>query len=300
MLQFRPLTIEDKPQADRCTAQINDRICEHCFTDLFIWKDHYDTQICFFGDFMLIKMATFPEKKQMYLAPIGTGDWNEVLTALEQDAEERGIPFVMCCVTERMIQEIEQACPGRYAISDFSDGADYIYAAEKMMTLAGKKMQSKRNFVNRFKKTYDGRWSYEPITEENKDEAFAFHLHWCATGDNCPNGSMYSGETCAVSLALNNREALGMQGGILRLDGEVIAFTMGCPVSEDTFVVQLEKAEASVPGAYPMINQLFAQHQLEGYAYVNREDDLGLEGLRKAKLSYHPDLMGRKYLAVKK
>lgn len=110
---------------------------------------------------------------------------------------------------------------------------------------------------------------------------------------------MYSGETCAVSLALNHREALGMKGGILRLDGKVIAFTMGCPVSHDTFVVQLEKAEASIPGAYPMINQQFVQHVMEGYTYVNREDDLGLEGLRKAKLSYHPVMMGKKYMAVK-
>lgn len=300
MLQFRPITLEDKPQADRCLARINDRICEHCFADLFIWKDHYDTQICFYKDFLLVKMATFPEKKEMYLAPIGTGDWKEALDVLEQDAQERGIPFVMCCVTERMKDIIEQTCPERYAFEENRDSADYIYSAEKLMTLSGKKLQSKRNFVNRFKKNYEGRWSYEPITDENKEEAYQFHLHWSQQDGNCPNGTMYSGETCAIVLALNNREALGFRGGILRLDGNVIAFTMGCPVSEDTYVVQLEKAEASIAGAYPMINQQFAQHTFEGYTYVNREDDLGMEGLRKAKLSYHPVMMGTKYVAVRK
>lgn len=299
MLPFQPVKLEDKGRADQYLSKRNDRICEHCFTDLFIWKDHYDTQICFLDGFLLVKMATFPEQTPMYLAPIGEGDLKQVLLALEADAQERSIDFILCCIPESMIPEIEEVLPGRYTIQDFPDGADYIYAADKLQTLSGKKLQSKRNFVNRFKKTYEGRWSYEELTDENKQEAYQFHLHWCETGDNCPNGTMYSGETCAVSLALDNREVLGMKGGLLRLDGKVIAFTMGCPVSEDTYVVQLEKAEASIAGAYPMINQQFAQHQFDGYTYVNREDDLGLEGLRKAKQSYHPVMMGKKFMAVK-
>lgn len=299
MLPFKPVSLEDKEKADICSAKQNYRLCEHCFTDLFIWKDHYDTQICFWNDYMFVKMATFPEKEQLYLAPIGEGDLKAALLTLEADAEERGIDFVMCCVPEQMIDKINAVLPERYTFTDNPDGADYIYEAEKLMSLSGKKMQSKRNFVNRFKKNYEGHWAYEELTDANKQEAFDFHIHWCQTGNNCPNGMMYSGETCAVSLALNNREALGMKGGILRLDGKVIAFTMGCPVSNDTYVVQLEKAESSIAGAYPMINQQFAQHNFKGYTYVNREDALGIEGLRKAKLSYHPVMMGKKYLAVK-
>lgn len=300
MLAFKPITLEDKADADACTSQHNYRLCEHCFTDLFLWKDHYDTQVCFRDGFMFLKMATFPDKTPLYLAPVGAGDLRAAILALEEDARERGISFAMCCVPEPMIAEIEAVLPERYDFSESVDSADYIYDAEKLATLSGKKLQSKRNFVNRFQKNYEGRWSYEDMTDDNQQEAYAFHLHWSQTGDNCPNGTMYSGETCAVSLALNNREALGMKGGLLRLDGKVIAFTMGCPVSDDTYVVQLEKAEASIAGAYPMINQQFVQHNCTGYTYINREDDLGMEGLRKAKLSYHPVMMGKKYLAVKK
>lgn len=298
MLQFRPITLEDKPQAERCLAHVKDLICDYCFADLFIWKDHDDTQICFYKDFMLVKVTPFPKKEPMYLAPIGTGDWKEALDVLEQDAKERGIRFVMCWVTESMKNMMEQIYPERYVFEDNRDIADYIYSADKLMTLSGKKMQSKRNFVNRFKKMYEGRWSYEPITDENEEDAYRFHLQWCGQNGSCPNGAMYSGETCAISLALHNRKALGFHGGILRLDGNVIAFTMGCPISEDTYVVQLEKADASIAGAYPMINQQFAQHTFEGYTYVNREEDLGMEGLRKAKLSYHPVMMRKKYTAV--
>ena len=299
MLSFNPITLEDKTKADFCLAKHNYRICEHCFADLFIWKDHYDTQICFADGYLFVKMATFPDKVPMYLAPIGAGDLKAAMLRLEEDAQARGIPFAVCAIPEPMIAQIEAALPGRYTFTDVVDSADYIYSAEKMMTLSGKKLQSKRNFVNRFRKTYDGRWSYEALTDANRQEAYQFHLHWCETGDNCPNGTMYSGETCAVALALDNREALGMKGGILRLDGAVIGFTMGCPVSEDTYVIQLEKAEATVPGAYAMINQQYAQHNCAGYAYINREDDLGLEGLRKAKQSYQPVQMGKKFLAVK-
>lgn len=300
MLQFKSLTLEDKTTADICAAQHNYRICEYCFTDLFIWKDHYDTQVCFQDGFMLIKMATFPDKIPMYLAPIGKGDLKAAVLALEADAQERGTAFTLCCIPEPMIDQLESAFPGQFDITDSVDSADYIYDAQKMMTLSGKKLQSKRNFVNRFKKTYEGRWSYEEMTDDNKQEAYDFHLHWCESENNCSAGMMYSGETCAISLALNHRKALGMKGGLLRLDGAVIAFTMGSPVSEDTFVVQLEKAEASIPGAYPMISQQFLQRNCEGYTYINREDDLGMEGLRKAKLSYRPIMMGKKYLAVKK
>ena len=104
----------------------------------------------------------------MYHEIMGSNDVKRVMLDLEADAEERGIPFTLCCIPEDMIAEFEAVLPGYYMISDYIDGADYIYDVSKMATLSGKKLQSKRNFVNRFKKTYEGRWSYEPITDENK------------------------------------------------------------------------------------------------------------------------------------
>ena len=302
MLEFLPFTIEDKEIVQRYTSQNNYRICEYCFTDLFIWKDHYDTQRCFHDGFMFIKMQTFEEKQTMYLAPIGQGDLKQALLLLEEDAQERGIPFILCGTPEPLVEKIEEVLPDRYTFTDVESSSDYIYLSEKMCSLSGKKLQAKRNFINRFKKTYEGRWSYEEMTAENAPEAYQFHLHWSGCDDEnaCPAGLMYTGETCAVSLALNHREEIGMKGGILRLDGKMIGFSMGSPVSDDTYVIQLEKAESSVPGAYPMINQQFALHNCTEYKYINREDDLGIEGLRKAKHSYHPEMMGKKFMAVKK
>ena len=110
----------------------------------------------------------------------------------------------------------------------------------------------------------------------------------------------FFGETCAIGTALNSWDALGLRGGILRLDGEVIAFTFGCQATDDMYVVQIEKADHNIAGAYQMINQQFVKRNCTEVLYVNREEDLGIEGLRKAKRSYHPAFMAKKYMAVPK
>ena len=171
--------------------------------------------------------------------------------------------------------------------------------AEKLATLSGKKLQSKRNLVNRFKAAYEGRWTYENMTKDNIKDAFAFHVHWCNL-NGCALERDFQGETCAIVQALHNFDYLNLRGGLLRLDGEVIAFTFGCKATDDMYVVQIEKADSNIPGAYQMINQQFVQHECTGYQYVNREDDAGSEGLRKAKLSYRPAFLVEKGILTRK
>lgn len=121
-----------------------------------------------------------------------------MLDALEQDAAERGLPFVIVSVAEPMIERIEAVRPGKFTFShDSEDGDDYIYLADKLRTLSGKKLQSKRNLVNRFKAAYEGRWSYEDMTRENIKDAFAFHVHWCNL-NGCARERDFEGETCAI------------------------------------------------------------------------------------------------------
>ena len=174
-----------------------------------------------------------------------------------------------------------------------------IYLAEKLRTLSGKKLQSKRNLVNRFKTAYEGRWSYEDMTPENVKDAFGYHIRWC-NQNGCAQNRDFQGETCAIVQALHNFSALALKGGLLRLDGEVIAFTFGCRATPDMYVVQIEKADHTIPGAYQMINQQFVLRNCDDVEYVNREEDLGIEGLRKAKKSYYPVMRGVKYTAVPK
>lgn len=297
MLAFREITLEDKQEVEACGSHYNYHLCERCFVDLFMWRSHYNTEICFFEGFLLVKMTPLDGAHDCYLSPIGVGDLGKALDALEADAAERGIPLTIVSVAEPMIDRIESARPGKFIFThDTEDGDDYIYLAEKLRTLSGKKLQSKRNLVNRFKTMYEGRWTYEDITKDNIKDAFGYHIRWC-NQNGCLEHRDFRGETCAIVQALRNFDILDLHGGILRLDGEVIAFTFGCKATSDMYVVQIEKADHTIPGAYQMINQQFVLHNCDEVEYVNREEDLGLDGLRKAKKSYYPVMRGVKYVA---
>ncbi len=263
-----------------------------------MWRGHYNTQVCFLEGFLLTKMTPADGGPDCYLSPVGEGDLGAVIDAMEADSKERGIPYKLVSVAEPMIGRIETARPGKFTFShDNQDSDDYIYLAEKLRTLSGKKLQSKRNLVNRFKAAYENRWSYNDITPENTDEAFLFQLKWCKA-NGCDKDESLKGERFAITQTLENFEALGMKGGMLRVDNEVIAYTLGCRATEDMYIVQIEKADHNIPGAYQMINQQFVLRNCGDVKYVNREEDLGLEGLRKAKLSYHPVMRGVKYTAI--
>ena len=159
--------------------------------------------------------------------------------------------------------------------------------------MSGKKYHGKKNHVNRFFKTYPD-WSYEPVTADNVEECFQMALLW-RRENGCEEDEEKNAEMCVALNSLRLFEELKLTGGLLRVRGEVVAFTIGEPACDDTFVVHIEKARADVEGAYTVINQQFVSHEVAGkYKYVNREDDVGTEGLRKAKLSYHPEFLVEK------
>ncbi len=300
ILLFKNITIDDKEIIEKYTKQNNYFLCEHCFTDIFIWRYNYSTKYCIQDDFLFIKMKTHEDKKEMYLAPIGSGDLKKAIELIIEDSKQRNIPFIMISISEEIKIKIEEIMPEVFDFEENRDNADYIYLAEDLINLKGKKFHSKRNFINRFKQTYENRWIFEDITEDNAHEVFNYQLKWYeenrGIGD---NNSLFS-ETSAIAQALKNFKALELKGGLLRLDGNIIAFTLASRSAYDMFTVQIEKAEHSINGAYQIINNEFAKKNFEGVKYVDREEDLGIEGLRKAKLSYNPVLMGVNYNAVLK
>lgn len=299
MLSFRPIELNDKEEIEKYTSKIKSYLCEHCFVDLFIWRYYYSTQICIKNGFLFIKMQTKHNNTTMYLAPIGKGDLKNAIEEIEKDAEERKVFFRMISITEDLKSEIENIMKDRFSFEEQRDNADYIYNAQDLITLKGKKYHSKRNFINRFKINFDGRWKYEDITAENAKDIFNYHIKWCEMNE-CTEKDSFMGETCVISQILRNFEVFNMKGGLIRLDGNIIAFTLGCQSREDMFIVQIEKADHTIQGAYQMINQQFAERNFNLITYVNREEDLGIEGLRKAKLSYYPVIMGTNYMATYK
>ena len=177
--------------------------------------------------------------------------------------------------------------------------SDYIYNSSDLINLSGKKFHKKKNLINKFKREYEGRWQYKSVEQDDFEDILRFNRFWCDNNLSKDIEDMYD-ETVAIKSALKNFHTLNMKGGMLLLDGEIIAYTLGCESTKDVFVIQIEKALSSFVGAYQMINNLFASCEAGNYKYINREEDLGIEGIRKAKMSYNPVFMEEYYVASAK
>lgn len=295
-IQFRRTELEDRELMHSYFENYPSRSCERTFANALLWSRHYPVTFAIIENTLVFRSMSHGES---YAYPVGKpSDVKRALDYLMQDTKERGVPFVLYHITVDQFAQIDEWYPGRFEIEFNRDIADYIYESEKLISLSGKKLHAKRNHINKFKATHEN-WSYETMTEDNLEECFQMALKW-RNENGCDEDHEKNAEMCVTLNSLRLFKELELKGGILRINGEIVAFTMGEPMSEDTFVVHIEKAFADIQGAYPMINQQFVINGLEGYTYVNREDDVGDLGLRKAKLSYQPAIMYERYLAVER
>ncbi|MFI3226920.1 MAG: phosphatidylglycerol lysyltransferase domain-containing protein [Clostridia bacterium] len=296
-MEFCSISIEDKQRISDYLKTEKIGICDHCFTDIYMWQSHYQTKFCIEEDFLYIKTASLETGEDYYMCPIGNGDLKSAILKIEEYAKENSDDFNLVSITDEKKEQIEKLMPNYFDFYENRDLADYVYLAEKLITLSGKKLHSKRNFINRFKTEFEGRWSYEQLNDENYKDAWEFHKKWYKKAGGLEEELSLKAETCAIKKVLDNYKVLDILGGLLRIDGEVVAFTLATKSTDDMFVIQIEKGDVNYPGVYPMINQQFAMHNCNDVIYINREDDLGVEGLRTAKLSYKPEIIRMKYSA---
>ena len=285
-IHWKKIELSDKDLIQNYYKQQNVGSCEATFANNYLWASHYDVRFAIVEG-MLVFLSEGEEPSVTF--PIGEGDKKQVLDILMSYFEELEKPFRMHLISPAQFERLEMLYPGKFKVSYNRDYADYVYETEKLITLSGKKLHGKRNHINKFKSMHSD-WSYEPITDENTAECVAMAQKWREL-NGCDEDEEKQAEFCVTLNALKMRKELGLTGGLLRAEGEVIAFTLGEPGGNDTFIVHIEKAYADIQGAYPMINQQFAEHEAAGYKYINREEDTGAEGLRKAKLSYYPVML---------
>jgi hypothetical protein len=293
-LIFSELTMRDREWVSKKLSEDGRAVCAYTFASNYAWKDCYALCFAKYGESGVFR---YEEKHhEVYSFPFGGGeaDKKRLLDRILSECGEQELQISP--LSKRDYDCLRRWYPGQFLVAPNRDLADYIYEREKLVKLPGKKYHGKRNHIARFKDADD--WCYEPITEENRQDAYAMMQEWKAQRADEWNVEMEQ-EFGAMTTALFEMDALGIVGGILRKAGRVVAVAMGEPLNEDTFVVHYEKAFGDVQGAYPMINQQFAEHAAEGFTYINREEDTGDPGLRKAKLSYHPCRLEEKYTAVK-
>ena len=293
MISFKDITLADKDTITSFTMKSDRRNCDLSFSNLCSWRFLYDTKFAVIDNFLVFKF--WAGEQLAYMMPIGSGDLKAILRKLIEDADKEKQSFCMLGVCSNMRVDLETTLPSQFVFTEDRDYADYSCLKTDFSTLKGKKFQSKRNHINRFRNTYPD-YEYTPITPDRIQECLDLEAEWCKV-NNCDQQEGTGNERRALIYALHNFEALGLTGGILHVNSKIVAFTFGMPINHETFGVHVEKADTNIEGAYAMINYEFANRIPEQYIYINREEDLGIEGLRKAKLSYQPVTILEKYMA---
>jgi hypothetical protein len=293
VVNFKKIELSDKGWIDGLLRLSDYRGAEYCFTNLFVWSAVYKTRIGRVDDWLLIRTGSPDHPTDIF--PAGRGDQKKLIDGLLDNAKQEQRDFRMVGAGGEQAQLLQQLYPGLFEITPVRSSWDYIYKAEDLSTLQGKRYQPKRNHIARFMELPD--WRYERIDGRNIGECIEMNTIWCQQVGCSDNKSLYL-ETCAAEIGLQNFDALQLEGALLRVSGKVVAYTVGEPINSDTYIVHIEKAFSEVRGAYPMINREFVRDKAASFLYVNREDDAGDQGLRTAKSSYHPFLMEEKYFFV--
>lgn len=294
MLQFKNLQLEDKDTIDGILRQDPPRISELTFTNLFMWRLKYRPLWAVHSDCLLIILHS-DDGSPFGLQPVGAGDKAEALDALAGAIAEATSNVLISRVDETLVENFLDR--RRYQARADRDNSDYVYRSEDLITLSGNRFHKKKNHLNKFMKTYN--FEYRRLDADVVRSCLDLQNNWCQLKD-CQSNDALQKEDRAVYEALSHHEQLGFKGGAILIDGKVDAFSLGERLNPDTAVIHVEKANPEIPDLYAAINQQFCENEWSEVTYVNRQQDLGIPGMRKAKTSYHPDHMVNKFVVTPK
>ena len=298
MLQWSIPEAEDEDWINSCIAVSGTMASDASFANIYLLRNKYSTKISRYKDFIIRKYSG-KGARCGYTFPLGKGDVAKALAEIEKDAKECGERLQFAFVTEEQKEVLENAMPARFCYSSDAGDSDYIYLRSELASLSGKAFHKKKNHFSKFVRTYPD-YKYYEIGACNIYDAQKVADAWYYEHLQDEDASQLA-EYKAIKEALENFEELGLIGGIIYVNDSPCAMTIASKINENTVDVHFEKAvgEYALNGGYAAINKLFSE-KLDGVTWLNREEDIGIEGLRKAKLSYRPKIMLKKYSAVEK
>lgn len=298
MLEWFIPEAEDEDWINRCIAVSGTMASDASFANIYLLRNKYSTKISRYKDFIIRKYSG-KGARCGYTFPLGKGDVAKALAEIEKDAKECGERLQFAFVTEEQKEVLENAMPARFCYSSDAGDSDYIYLRSELASLSGKAFHKKKNHFSKFVRTYPD-YKYYEIGACNIYDAQKVADAWYYEHLQDEDASQLA-EYKAIKEALENFEELGLIGGIIYVNDSPCAMTIASKINENTVDVHFEKAvgEYALNGGYAAINKLFSE-KLDGVTWLNREEDIGIEGLRKAKLSYRPKIMLKKYSAVEK
>ncbi len=280
MPEFHVPEIQDRDKVNEILSKSCFEGSSYSFATLYAWALKYHTEIAFYNDALLIS-GNSDLLGDYFLYPVGKYELANILEVMKEKAEQKS--GTLKIVAEScQAKELYAHFGNAFEYQNSRDDWDYVYNSDDLAFLKGNRYHGKRNHISRLMKKYAGSgFSFEPLGDGNIAECMEIEKQWVL-------GKNDDFDFSSVSRSLLNFEQLGLSGGVLRINGKAIAFTVGEPLTDDTFVIHIEKALPGYDGAYQMINRSFAEKIASKYRYINREEDMGIEGLRASKLSYFP------------
>lgn len=280
-MNWKKLTIESRNELQNFLKE-KFETSDMNFTNLFLWSFSENIQYAIESDIVYIKGVY--EGDEYYFSPVSkNGSKDEVISAVKRIKEYGGkIVFIP--------ESYEDFLKEKFILVEERDSFDYIYLQEDLAELKGRKFSSKKNKINKFKKMYN--FTYEKISKENIEDIRAFQRRWT---ENRKEDTIIISETLGIEDLLNNYERLELRGGVIKVDGKIVAYAIGEKLTENMGVIHIEKGILDYQGSYQMINMYVAKEEFSDVEFINREDDFGSIGLREAKLSYQPIKFLKKY-----
>ncbi len=284
MLDFKIIDISDKNKICRCLEKSDFQGCEYSFANNMAWRRLSDTRISFYKNFYISCAFETDDNIPVFLFPSGEGDYSEVFGEMKKFSQSLGKPLKISGVTQNALKILDNLYHGEFIVESDRDSSDYIYNSSDLINLSGRKYHQKRNHL---KKIDQYNWNFSVMTESDFDECIAFSAVNYNSKNGIDNFSSVA-EQFAINTFFTHFREFGLFGGVIRIDNKIRAFSIGEKLNSNTICVHIEKADTSYQGMYPAINNEFSKAFAGNFRYINREEDMGLEGLRKSKLSYNP------------
>lgn len=298
MMEFKPFELGDREIIEQYILKSGCNNCDFSYANLYFFRSFYRLEWAIYNEFLVMRVHLGRYKVPGYMQPLGDGDWIGILKKLKEEANSIGETLRLFYIGCSSIKELEKSEWGKklYLFNDRAS-ADYIYDRETLANLHGSKLQPKRNHVNKFEKSYEPRT--ELLTKKHYEEVEKMLDDWVGEKHETTTGTI-AHERQVVEEAFQHFEELGLRGLMLYANDKPAAFTFGAPINGNTFDVMVEKGETKYEGVFAAVNKYFVQSLPEQYTLINREEDLGIEGLRKSKLSYQPSRILDKWFAIEK
>ncbi|MFW5819293.1 MAG: DUF2156 domain-containing protein [Desulfovermiculus sp.] len=285
-LTFHPLSLERQAEYKHQLKKCPQISSDYSFVNLWAWRDIYDLEWAWTGSLVFIRQKT---PHLQYWAPVGPWqdqDWRRVFSHVDTPIHLTRIPSHLALILAEQLS-------GQISLDPAPEHFDYVYSVQELIELRGNRFHKKKNLLKQFQRTYD--YTYIPLTIDAVEKALTLQTEWCLWRD-CEDSITLEAENRAILNTFEDWNKLdGVFGGGLLVEGNMVAYTVAEPLDDQTVVIHFEKGCPNHKGVYQAINEIFLAQSASDYTYVNREQDLGDPGLRKAKESYNPIAYVEKY-----